>query len=167
MPALIFDNTVLSNFASAGKLEMLARLYAKGTYTTVEVLEELKRGLERGYTFLAAAVEAVEGGKAWLKILEVESAEETRLRLELDEFLHPGESSCLVFAVSRGMILATDDLAARRRASRRGVHLTGTVGILVEMVRSDLLKLEEANGILSTMIGARYLAPCERLDDLL
>ncbi len=167
MPKLILDNTVLSNFAVAGKLDALARLYAKGAFTTIEVLEELKRGSEKGYSYLNSAVKVIERGNAWLKIAETESAEETRLRLEFDEFLHPGESSCLVYALSRDMILATDDLAARKLASRRGVKLTGTIGILVHMVRSDLLSLADANDVLSTMIGDGYLSPCERLDDLL
>jgi predicted nucleic acid-binding protein len=39
MPELIFDNTVLSNFATVGKLDILARLYAKRAYTTVEVIQ--------------------------------------------------------------------------------------------------------------------------------
>lgn len=152
MPDLIFDNTVPSNFAAAGKMDLLARLYSGHASTTNEVLDELKCGLERGYADLASAEESVE---------------ETRLRIGLDEFLHPGESSCVVFAVSRGMILATDDPTARRPASRRGIRLTGTIGVLVQMVRAKHLELEEANGVLATMIEGGYLAPCARLDDLL
>jgi predicted nucleic acid-binding protein len=47
------------------------------------------------------------------------------------------------------------------------VPLTGTVGILIALVRRQRLLLDEANQILAVMIQRRYRAPVDRLDDLI
>ena len=112
MPDFIFDNTVLSNFAAIGKVDLLAKHFKKNAFTTIEVMDELKRGIEKGYHFLIPALNAAESSEGWLEILVLKSLDENLLRQELNEFLHPGESSCLVLAVSRNMVLVTDDLAA-------------------------------------------------------
>jgi len=70
-------------------------------------------------------------------------------------------------AASRGLILATDDLAARRLAESEGVGLTGTLGILVALVRDDALSLPRANAMLQAMIQPRYRSPVDKLDDLI
>jgi predicted nucleic acid-binding protein len=49
MPDFIFDNTVLSNFAAVGKADLLAKLFEKNAFTTIEVMDERKRGIKRGY----------------------------------------------------------------------------------------------------------------------
>ena len=85
----------------------------------------------------------------------------------LDRALDPGEASCLTLAASRGLILATDDLAARRLAGSEGVSLTGTLGVLVALVRDDALSLWEANTMLEAMIQRRYRSPVDKLDDLI
>jgi predicted nucleic acid-binding protein len=61
--------------------------------------------------------------------------------------------------------LATDDLAARKRAKKLGVSLIGTVGALV-LCRRGILTLDEANRILKGMIEAGYRSPVSRLDEL-
>jgi predicted nucleic acid-binding protein len=167
MPDFIFDNTVLSNFAAIGKVDLLATQFDENAFTTIEVMDELKRGIEKGYHFLVPALKAAERSEGWLKILVLKSIEESLLRQELNEFLHPGESSCLVLAVSRNMVLVTDDLAARKLATRRKVRLTGTVGLLIEMIHSGSLPLEEGNTFLEQMMESGYHSPWNHLNDLI
>lgn len=50
MPKYIFDTTVLSNLAAAGRLELLKGRYRNSAFTTVEVSDELRKGLQAGYT---------------------------------------------------------------------------------------------------------------------
>jgi len=97
----------------------------------------------------------------------LETAGEQGLYAELSQALGPGEASCLAVAVVRQLTLATDDLAARRAAATRGVKLTGTLGILVRLVREKHLTLAEANNILTDMIALHYRTPVNRLDDLI
>ncbi|MCW7070572.1 MAG: DUF3368 domain-containing protein [Methanophagales archaeon] len=77
-----------------------------------------------------------------------------------------GESSCLSIAISRDLKVLTDDRDARRLAQRRGVPVSGTIGVLVEAVREGLLSIEEANTMLSDMIEKGYFSPFETLDEL-
>jgi len=70
-------------------------------------------------------------------------------------------------AISRGLIFATDDLAARCLATRHGVLLTGTLGILIRLVREQHISLGTANGLLAKMIDKRYCSPVRKLDDLI
>jgi predicted nucleic acid-binding protein len=168
MPDYIFDTTVLSNLAAVGRLDLLEKRYRKMALTTVEVSDELRKGLQAGYGYLEDVLRQIQsispGG--WLRIVAPESEAEHQLRGEFNLLLDPGEASCLALAISRGLILVTDDLAARRLAQERHVLLTGTIGILVALVRDASLSLSEANAVLAEMIERRYRSPVDRLDDL-
>jgi predicted nucleic acid-binding protein len=166
---LIFDTTVLSNFAVVSQVALLENLYAGRACTALAVADEIRRGLDAGYTYLRAA-EATFAGlspSGWLPVLALTSPREHALYIELGISLASGEASCLSLAIVQGFILASDDLAARREAAERGVLLTGTVGILVRAVRQQHMALAEANQILAQMITLRYRAPVQRLDDLI
>jgi predicted nucleic acid-binding protein len=169
MPDYIFNTTVLSNFAAAGRIELLEARYRGAANITVEIGDELRRGLNAGYAYLESVFQGMASIKStgWLQVLIPSSSEEQRLRAEFDGLLDPGEASCLALAISRGLVFVTDDLAARRLASERGMLLTGTLGILVALVRDDELSLAEANAMLAEMIQRRYRSPVERLDGLI
>ncbi len=168
MPDYIFDITVLSNFALAGRTDLLERRYRGVAFTTVEVGDELRRGVKAGYAYLESILQPIESFDpvGWLRVLVPKSAAEHHIRAEFDEVLGPGEASCLALAISRGLTFATDDLAARRLAQAREIPLTGTCGILFALVRSDALILAEANAMLAAMIQRGYRSPVDRLDDL-
>lgn len=131
MPDHIFDTTVLSNLGAVGRVDLLAERYHDTAFTTVEVIDELRKGIQAGYGYLDKILQQVDGvaQEGWLRILMPESVAEHRLRAEFDLVLQSGEASCLALALSRGMVLVTDDLAARRLATERGVLLSGTLGI--------------------------------------
>lgn len=167
MPEYIFNTTALSNFAASGRLNLLAQRYRDRAFTTVEVGDELRKGVKAGYAYLEPALGQLEtvDASGWLRVLAPESPAEHQLRAEFDHFLDPGEASCLALAISRGLTFVTDDLAARRLAEARGVALTGTLGMLIAMVRQGALLIEEANAMLSHMIERQFRSPVDRLDD--
>jgi predicted nucleic acid-binding protein len=168
MPEYIFDTTVLSNFAAVGHLELLETRYREVAQTTIEVSDELRRGLQAGYAYLDKALQQLRSTNpnGWLRIASPESTVEHQLRSEFDLQLDPGEASCLALAITRGLTLITDDLAARELAADRGVRLTGTIGILLALVREGSLSLSRANAVLTAMIQRHYRSPVHRLDDL-
>jgi predicted nucleic acid-binding protein len=169
MPDYIFDTTVLSNFAAADRLELLETRYRGVAFITVEVNNELRKGVKAGYMYLETALQQIESinPDGWLHVLIPQSPDEYRLRSEFDHFLDAGEASCLALAVLRGLTFATDDLAARRLAKKNNVHLTGTLGVLIALVRDGTLSLAEANAMLTAMIQHHYRSPVDRLDDLI
>ncbi len=165
----IFDTTALSNFASTGRLDLLDTRYRGVAFTTVEDTDELRRGVKAGYSYLEYVMQHIEAvdSEGWLRILVPNSAAEHRLRSEFDLFLDPGEASCLALAISRRMTLVTDDLAARRLAEKKEVPLSGTLGILIALVRHNAFPLKEANAMLAAMIQRRYRSPVDRLDEFI
>ena len=165
----IFDTTALSNFASTGRLDLLNTRYRGVAFTTVEVTAELRRGVKAGYSYLEYVLQQIEpvDSEGWLRILVPNSATEHRLQSEFDQFLDPGEASCLALAISRRMTLVTDDLAARRLAEKRKVPLSGTLGILIALVRHNAFPLKEANTMLASMIQRHYRSPVNRLDEFI
>jgi predicted nucleic acid-binding protein len=169
MPDYIFDTTVLSNFASAGRVDLLEKRYRGSAFTTMEVTEELRKGVKAGYLFLEYVLKQIEADdpEGWLRILIPDSVAERRLRSEFDQILDPGEASCLALAISRVVIFVTDDLAARRLAEERGVSLSGTLGILIALVRDKAFSLKDANAMLAEMIQRHYRAPVDHLDEFI
>ena len=165
----IFDTTALSNFASTGRLDLLDTRYRGVAFTTVEVTDELRRGVKAGYSYLEYVLQQIEAvdSEGWLRILVPNSAAEHHLRSEFDQLLDPGEASCLALAISRRMTLVTDDLAARRLAEKREAPLSGTLGILIALVRHNAFSLKEANAMLAAMIQRRYRSPVDRLDEFI
>jgi len=165
----IFDTTALSNFASTSRLDLLDTRYRGVAFTTVEVTAELRRGIKAGYSYLEAVLQQIEpvDSEGWLRILVPNSAAEHRLQSEFDQFLDPGEASCLALAISRRITLVTDDLAARRLAEKRKVPLSGTLGILIALVRHNAFPLKGANTMLATMIQRHYRSPVNRLDEFI
>ena len=103
----------------------------------------------------------------WIKILRIESSQEDFLFRLFAAFLGKGESSCLSIAISRNLKVLTDDLDARKLAQRRGIPVSGTIGVLVEAVRIGILSVDEGNVMLSNMIAKGYFSPFERLNELL
>ena len=166
---LIFDTTVLSNFAAVEQVSLLEQLYSGRACTALPVADEIRRGLDAGYAYLATVEAAFTGlsQSGWLPVLPLISAREQALYVELSQSLAAGEASCLSLAIVQELTLASDDLAARREATQRGVHLTGTVGILVRAVRQQQMTLAQANQMLARMIVLHYRAPVQRLDDLI
>ena len=60
MPEYIFNTTALSNFSAAGRLDLLAERYRGLAFTTVEVGDELRKGVNAGYSYLEAVLQQLE-----------------------------------------------------------------------------------------------------------
>ncbi len=157
--SVIVDNTVLSNFALIEREDILAMLFKETLFTTEEVLVELKRGEQSSVL--------PKRDWQWVRLLKIETPQEEFLfRLFADSF-GKGETSCLSIAISRDLKVLTDDKDARKLAQRRGVPVSGTIGVLVDAVREGLLSIEEANTLLLDMVEKGYFSPLETLDGLI
>lgn len=153
----LLDNTVLSNFARVGSEEQLAQALGGAASTTEQVLEEFTAGVRLGLLPPVAW--------SWLPTLQLRSSESV-LYAELRQELGAGEASCLAIAVHRKRRVFTDDRRCRRLAGRRGVGVSGTLGILVWMVNSAILSHNEADRQLQAMIESGYHSPFNSLRDV-
>ena len=156
---ILLDNTVLSNFALAGALQLL-RLFAgnKGA-TSDHVLEEFSRGVEIGAL--------PESDLTWLRPVQVTGRREEAVVRSLRRELDVGEASCLAIAIVRECDFFSDDGDARAIARREGVRLSGSIGVLLTLVQSERIDLKRANNALHDFIRHGYYSPVKCLDQLL
>lgn len=157
--ALIANTTVLSNFALVQRPDLLQIASSGELATTTQVMEEIQQGVERG--ILPPC------DWHWLPIRTLDSPEEVRLFEHIHRRLGKGEAACLVVAIHRGLQLLTDDADARRWAQRAGIPVSGTIGVLVALVRHRTLTLDEGNSLLREMIAKGYYSPVDRLEGFL
>jgi len=155
--SVISNTTVLSNFASIDQVDLLQKLYTR-LFMPTAVYDEIRRGLDEGYSFYHALVQQIypfhEDG--WLHLTHVSGETELRHLGNLPRKIHAGESDCLAIAKERGWLLLTDDHAARNIAKSWHIAVSGTLGSLVMLVEKDLCSLADANRYLSQMIQQGY-----------
>lgn len=154
----IADNTVLSNFALVEREGILYSVFDGALAAPEAAIEELLLGERKGIVPLR--------DWSWLTVLRIESKAERKTYAIFSETLGRGESSCLSLALSRNFLLLTDDIDARMMAHRRGVKVSGTIGVLVLAVKKKTVTLEVANLLLTGMIQKGYYSPYLRLDAL-
>jgi len=155
--SVISNTTVLSNFAAIDQLGLLRELYPHLNLPTA-VYDEIRRGLDEGYTFYRPLIDQVYPfhDDGWIHLTHLAGEIELRHLGSLPKKIHAGEAECLAIARERGWLLLTDDRAARRTAEAWQIAISGTLGTLVLMLEQGLCPLEQANHYLSLMIQQGY-----------
>jgi predicted nucleic acid-binding protein len=167
--SILINTTILSNFAAVGRLDLLQALY-KTVLIAHPVYEEIQRGWEEGYNFLADLEAHIFPfyPDGWLHLVGLEGQAELALYQTIPTKLHRGEAVSLTIAAQRGYQFLTDDQAARRYAAQMDVSVGGTLGILIQLIKREMLTLEAANEALRQMIiKAKYRSPVTDLGLLL
>lgn len=167
---VIFDNTVLSNFALVQAFDVLRRLYAGRAFICRAVQREIQAGIESGWKYpwlrsrtrLQAINQALEHG--WLQFPDEEvnpdeEVVELRLALEYGQRFGAGEAEAMAIARTRNWVFASDDGSARRFAKEQGIRVTGTLGVLVKAVSVERLSVFNADAIHAHMIDEGYRSP--------
>ena len=67
----------------------------------------------------------------------------------------------------RDFMVLTDDADARCWAHRAEIPVSGTIGLLVQLVQGKVVTLAEANSLLTDMRENGYYSPVTRLDELI
>lgn len=154
---LLLDNTVLSNFATVRRPDLLRAAFGDQLATSQEAFDELQAGIRSGVL--------PDLDWSWLPVWTLGAAEMPRYH----EFLHTlnaGEAACLALAAARECRILTDDRDAREMARRLKIPLSGTLGALIRLIDLGVLSLDEADGLLAQMIAANYRSPVTSLRDL-
>ena len=114
--SVIANTTVVSGFASIGRLDVLRQLFGH-LYISTEVYHEIRAGLDEGYLFYEGIEDLVYplSAKGWIQLTSMEGDDELRLFAQLPAHLHSGEASSIAIASHRDWAFLTDDQAARRR----------------------------------------------------
>jgi predicted nucleic acid-binding protein len=141
----VLNTTVLSNFASIDRVEVLARL--SGICTVPVVREELEAGVA-DHPYLSPAVDAVEERIPVAPIAETVGNREAIVRGHLD----PGEAQAFALADVHDGRLLTDDGDARSFSKEQGVTVVGSVGVLLAAIDDGRIDEPTANEWLTTWI---------------
>lgn len=165
--SVIANTTTISNFACIKQLDVLQQLYGN-IQISIEVYKEIQQGLEEGYQFYAPLEKQIYPFEksGWIKLTNMIDEHEFRLFGELPSRLHSGEASSLAIAYHRDWLFLTDDLAARKEATKRSIRLSGTLGCLVLAALRHICVLGEANYWLNQMIEQDYKSPVKDLTSL-
>lgn len=148
----ILDNTAVSNFSAVGRMDILRERYGGRLVLTREVLVEAERGPHPG-----AIRRASEEGWVELQPLYADSVEHgIFVELRARGFGQSEASSIAACSTGGTWVFVSDDLDARREASRRGVGVVGTYGILARHVAEGKMSLEEGNALLGRMIASGF-----------
>ncbi|MFN8497647.1 MAG: DUF3368 domain-containing protein [Anaerolineae bacterium] len=158
MTRRLLDTTVLNNFAQVQRPDLLRLVLGETAATTPTVMAELRDGERLGYVPVC--------DWAWLSVLKP-TAEESDVAEGWETLLDRGEAECLAVAEARGYVFLSDDFAARRLAQQRRVAVSGTIGVLLLLIRGAHLTTVEADVLIAAMIGHGYRSPVQSLKDLL
>ena len=153
----VVDNTVLSNFARIQHPELLELAVAPDAITPPTVRHELRLGENLG------VLPRLDW--QWLPTATLDTVEQA-LAEELRVGMDAGEAECLALAIHRKGVIVTDDRGARQKAAQRGVEMSGTIGVLKNLVRDGHLTLAEADGYLGALIAQGFRSPVESLKQL-
>ncbi|MGE3537228.1 MAG: DUF3368 domain-containing protein [Candidatus Tectimicrobiota bacterium] len=156
---ILIDTTVLSNFVLARVPLLLKEFCGSQGGITQQVLAEFERGVQQE-VLPATALH-------WLTTVRLQHARDHALFSRLQACLGAGEASCLALTLSQRQSFLSDDMKARRMARSLGVPVSGSVGVLVALIRARRLTCAEGNQVLRRFIAAGYFSPVQRLDDLL
>ena len=160
----LFDSVSLSNFAMAGRLDVLAKRYRRRGALTTQVLDEIVHGVAAGYGELEDVYGLIDRGVFRKVVLRKQEFASYR---RLIQMLGDGEASVIAAASERGGTVVTDDRAARKVCRELSLPLTGTIVILLACVRDDTLPLDEADALLGLMVEAGFYSPVSRISDIL
>ena len=155
---VLLDNTVLSNFALVGESRLLRDVLSYRAGTVAEVVSEFETGV------LLSRVPQTDW--SWLET-HILTADEQSLYQIFRRRLSAGEAACLAVAHIRKLAVMTDDRDARQLAIQYGIPISGTIGILLEAIRKNILDLGQANRVLHEMSNFGYRSPLAKLDSLL
>ncbi len=157
----VLDNTAVSNFSAAGRMDILRERYGGRLMVTREVLAEAEKGPRPG-----SIRRAIEEGWVAVRPLYADSvAYGVFLELRARGFGSGEASSIAVCSTGGTWVFVSDDLDARREANRRGVGLVGTYGILAREVAEGKMGLAEGNGLLRRMIERGFRTHSDDLRD--
>lgn len=161
MHKIIFDTSVLSNFALSDLLFIIKKLYQKRSLITDFVRAEIQNGINSGHEKLIDIQKALKNG--WMKEIYLKRPIEKRDFAKLSVSLGFGEASSIALAKSEGLVFACDDKVARNEALLFDIRLTGTIGILRKAMDKKIISRREANVILKKMIRYGFFSPIKTL----
>lgn len=141
---LAFDSSPLNYMARAAQLPLLEKLVAGNDCVVMQAVEEeLLRGASKHAQLYQISAQE------WIRVVDDSSIGFLQLFSEYHARLgggghNIGESATLAYAEMHGLTACIDDRTARRHGQERGVKLTGTLELVCQGIRANVVAEAEA-----------------------
>lgn len=154
MTIAVSNSGPLIHLALAGRLDLLSSLFERVLIPPAVYTEAIEVGKQEGHPDALALEQEVTDGR-----ILVESPMKQSVLEPFLGGLHEGESQTIRLAQERGpSVVLLDDDAARSLARGLGLRVMGTLGVLIENLRSGRVDKRSAKKILSDLNGFMYLS---------
>lgn len=167
-PPLLLDACVTINLCAAGRIEQIAHHVGRTFLATRQAAREVGhlRDTTDGETTIIAVDLARHVNVGFFEITDM-MAEEIPLYVELAGLVDDGEASTIAVALSRGLLLATDDRKARRLCAERGLPTpTGTVALIRQYCEATALDHAGVSQVLAAIRNHASFQPPRHDPDL-
>jgi len=157
---VIIDSGPLMALAKLGLIDLLPRLYGQVSLPTAVFTEVVERGRERGYDDAYLVQLAIQQGK--LKVVKVK---EEDLPTDIKDLpLDAGEKQALYLTRrEKADLTLFDDEKVREEAKARGLKIKGTVGVIIQAYRAELLRLNDVESIIEAIMSREDIWISEEL----
>jgi predicted nucleic acid-binding protein len=158
---LAFDSSPLNYIARAGQLSLLGKLVAGNDCVITRAVEdELLRGASKYAQLYQISTQE------WIRVVDDSSMTFLELFSEYHARLgggghNIGESATLAYAEPHGLTACIDDRSARRHGQERGVKLTGTLELVCQGIRANVVAEAEAVRVVDLLRDHEAFLPCD------
>lgn len=144
---IVTNSGPLITLAKLGLLDNLARLYEKVIMPKAVYDEVVLKGFAKGYLDSLQVKLALQRQSLAVMKVKIPNAEIEKLPLD------KGEKEAIALALqNKADLLLMDDMSAREQAKAFGLKVKGTLGIIVEAYRNELLSFDEVRIIFETIM---------------
>lgn len=157
---VIINSGPLIALAKLGLIDLLPRLYGQVILPTAVFTEVVERGRERGYDDAFLVQLAIQQEK-----LRVVKVKEEDLPADIQDLpLDSGEKQVLYLARREKVGLALfDDERVREEARASGLQVKGTVGVIIQAYRAELIGLKDVENIIEAIVSREDIWISEEL----
>ena len=157
------DACILINFIRVGRLDLLINCPGIKFVITEEVLSELTDEGQR-----TEILAGIDGGQ--FERFAIQKLNTVERFADLATVMGKGEASAIAAAESEGWFIATDEGSRARRTINEGAcagRLMTTPGILLHLLKSNVLTIDDADAIKTELEGHRFLMNFKSFRDLI
>ena len=144
----LLDTSIVLSFTGVGRFDVIGQDGRYEWFVTPIVRSELIRPADRG-----PVDDAIANGRVHLAAIDNANELELREWASWSAVVDPGEAEAIAVAVSRGWIVAIEDLRAQRaldRAVGRGRWLN-SANVLLGAIRDGRLPIDQADSIFRSL----------------
>ena len=162
METLVFDNSPLSHFALAGRLDELARILTDfSCVVPVQVREKIMIGMHQRPDLEEVII------AQWLQPIELTTLRTlmdfARYKTELGggPYKNNGEAAVLAWAKNSGATAIIDERPATRMARRDDIAVRGSLSLVIEGIRVGILRRHQAEEMVDELVATGMRLPVD------